>query len=62
MGAGLSARMRRPGEVAVKLMNLLHEPKYAQAAGRFAQRYAEWKPSDQVQRMIRRVVELANTS
>jgi len=62
MGAGLSARMRRPEEVAVKLMNLLHEPKYAQAAGRFAHRHADQEPSDQVQRMIRRVAELTNTS
>jgi len=58
LGAGLSARLRRPEEIAMKLVRLLHGEGYAQAARRFAARYADWDASRQIDRVVRRIETL----
>jgi len=58
MGAGLTAAPNRPEQIAVKLMQLLGSDQYAQAANRFAARYADLVPARQVERMLTRIEAL----
>lgn len=60
LGAGLSARINRPEEIAVKLMALLCSESHAEAAGRFAKRHADFAPGHQVDKALRRIEELAS--
>ena len=59
LGAGLSARINRPEEIAVKLMALLCSDDHAEAAGRFAKRHADLDPGHQVDKALQRIEELA---
>ncbi|HUT10128.1 MAG TPA: hypothetical protein VMY42_06500 [Thermoguttaceae bacterium] len=58
LGAGLSARIGRPEEIAVKLMALLCSEKHTEAARRFARRYADFDPKGQLGKALRRTEEL----
>jgi UDP:flavonoid glycosyltransferase YjiC (YdhE family) len=49
------ARDADAGEVGRKLDALLGEPRYAEAARRFAAKYASFDPAEQVRRMVERV-------
>jgi len=62
LGAGLSARLRRPEEIAMKLVRLLQCDGYAQAARRFAARYARWDAGRQIDRVIQRIESLVGRS
>jgi hypothetical protein len=55
LGAGLSAAVNRPEEIAVKLMALLCSDAHAAAARRFAERYAGFDPQDGVVRALERI-------
>ncbi len=58
LGAGFSARARRPEEIAVKLMAMLNSDKYAQGARDFAARYADYDPEQQTNKVLQRIEEL----
>jgi len=58
LGAGLTASPVNPGKLAEWLTALLHSERYAEAANRFAARYARPLPDRQVCRMARRSEEL----
>ena len=48
-------------EIEPKLEALLTEPRYAEAARRFARKYSDFDPAEQVGRMVARVEELVET-
>jgi len=52
LGAGLSVRIRRPEDIAVKLMSLLHSEKFASAAQRFADKYADFDPQQRIEKAL----------
>jgi hypothetical protein len=58
LGAGLSAAINRPEEIAVKLMALLCSDIHAAAARRFAERCAGFDPARQVRSALERIEEL----
>ena len=60
LGAGLSAGVTRPEEIAVKLMALLCSEDHAEAARRFAGRCAKFDLTRQVHNALRRIEELAS--
>jgi hypothetical protein len=55
LGAGLSAAINRPEEIAVKLMALLCSEVHAEAARRFAERCAGFDPAEQVRKALLRI-------
>jgi hypothetical protein len=58
VGIGLSASASRPEQIAMKLMALLHSEQRSQAARRFARRYSEFEPQDQVDKALQRIEAL----
>ena len=58
LGAGERAAAGDAGQVGEKLGLLLADGRYAEAAGRFAAKYADFDPAAQVERMVGRVEEL----
>jgi len=55
IGAGLTAAPVKPEQIAIRLMTLLHDQRYAEAARRFAANYAEFDPQRQIEKMLERV-------
>jgi len=55
LGAGLSAAINRPEEIAVKLMALLCSDTHAEAARRFAERCGGFDPGEQVGKAFQRI-------
>ena len=58
-GCGLGASPTGGDPIALRLASLLDEPRYADAARRFAARYAAYKPQEQIESIVDRLVELA---
>ena len=58
LGAGRSARIDRPNEIAAKLTDLIQSDKYARAAGEFSARYRDFDPKQQVERITQHLEEL----
>jgi hypothetical protein len=58
MGAGLAANSHNGAEAVGKLQTLLASPSYAQAAGTFAQKYANHNAQLQVDRVAQQIEEL----
>ncbi len=58
LGAGLNARVKRPEEIAVKLMTMLNSSKFTEDARRFAARYADFDAERQIDKMLQRIEEL----
>lgn len=61
MGAGLAAAQLKPAGMAAKLDRLLAEPAFAQAAGRFAARYAGRDLEQQTDLLFARTLALLET-
>jgi len=55
LGAGLSAAINRPEQIAVRLMALLCSETYTEAARRFAERCAGFDPAEQVRKALQRI-------
>ncbi len=58
LGAGLSVRIDRPDEISGKLTTLLDSDQYADAAHRFADRYADFEPQESIDRIVDRINRL----
>jgi hypothetical protein len=58
LGAGLSAQIDRPDEITGKLISVVSSEQYAEAARRFANRYAEFDPQDSIARIVTRIEDL----
>ena len=58
LGAELTAEPTRPERIAEKLRALVNSDVYAEAARRFAARYADFVPERQIDRMVGRAQEL----
>jgi UDP:flavonoid glycosyltransferase YjiC (YdhE family) len=58
LGAGLSAAINRPEEIAVKLMALLCSDIHTEAARRFAERCVGLDPGRQVRNALQRIEAL----
>jgi len=58
LGAGLCAAPDEPGQIAERLNTLLSSRHYAEGAQRFAARYAEFDPREQIDRLIARIQPL----
>ena len=58
IGAGLTAAPVKPEQIAIRLMRLLNDRRYAEAARRFAANYGDFDPQRQIERMLERVEEL----
>lgn len=55
LGAGLSAQIDRPDEITGKLISVVSSEQYAEAARRFANRYADFDPQDSIARIVTRI-------
>lgn len=59
LGASLSAPPDRAEQIAARLMRMLNEPKFGQAAQEYAARYAGFDPGDSVRQVAERIDRLA---
>lgn len=62
LGAGLAAQLLRPEGITKKLKALLDEPRYAEAARAFADKYSTFDADKMEQFLLDRVLELAAES
>jgi len=58
LGAGLAASCRKPESTAKALRALLESDRHAQAARRFAERYADFDPQKQIEKLLDGVEEI----
>jgi len=58
LGAGLAASCRNPESTAKALRALLESDRHAQAARRFAERYADFDPQKQIEKLLDGVEEI----
>jgi UDP:flavonoid glycosyltransferase YjiC (YdhE family) len=54
LGAGMGASVRDSTQISRRLTALLHDDKWAEAARRFAARYAKFSPEEEIADMLDR--------
>jgi hypothetical protein len=62
LGAGLAAPLNNPGDVKAKLRAVLNDAQFARAARKFASKYSDSNPNQQLDIMLREIDELAGRS